>query len=358
MDMSSQREILRANPAWSIPQLAAEITAALDGSGPALSFGEVGSKYLSKELAMVIGTSGSTGLIKEVAFTRSALVSAAQASNAFIGATSGSQWSLLLPINHIAGVNVIIRSMELGTLPIDLRNLEGEYPAVDFTSIVPTQLFRALKSDARLLRHLQSAKTVLVGGASLSHSLREHAQAEGINIVETYGMTETCGGCVYDGHALNGVEVAINDQGVIKIRGAVMASNYLNSSNLFELQDGWFTTNDFGEIKDGKLTVLGRSDDVIITGGENLSLMAIEAVLSVRFPDLECAAFGVNDPQWGQALHVAIVGQVDENQISLYLEGAIGQIAKPKGIHSIESLPLLGIGKVDRLTLARMVRDE
>ena len=358
MDMSSQRKILRANPAWSIPQLAAEITAALDGNGPALSFGEVRTLSMSQELALVIGTSGSTGLIKEVAFTRSALVLSAQASNSFIGAKPGSQWSLLLPINHIAGVNVILRSLELGNLPLDLRNFEGEYPDIDFTSIVPTQLFRALKSDERLLRHLQSAKTVLVGGASLAQSLREHAKAEGINIVETYGMTETCGGCVYDGQALTGVEVAINDQGVIKIRGTVMASNYLNSSNIFDLQDGWFTTNDLGEIKDGKLKVLGRSDDVIITGGENLSLMAIEAVLSVRFPEMECAAFGVKDPQWGQALHIAIVGTANENEISLYLEGALGQMAKPKGIHSIESLPLLGIGKVDRITLARMVKNE
>ena len=160
MDMSSQRKILRANPAWSIPQLAAEITAALDGNGPALSFGEVRTLSMSQELALVIGTSGSTGLIKEVAFTRSALVSSAQASNSFIGAKLGSQWSLLLPINHIAGVNVILRSLELGNLPLDLRNFEGEYPDIDFTSIVPTQLFRALKSDERLLRHLQSAKTV------------------------------------------------------------------------------------------------------------------------------------------------------------------------------------------------------
>ncbi len=180
MDMSSQRKILRADPTWSIPQLAAEITAALDGNGPALSFGEVRSKFLSKELAMVVGTSGSTGLIKEVAFTRGALISSAQASNLFLGATHGSQWSLLLPINHIAGVNVILRSMELGTIPFDLRNFNGEYPDIDFTSIVPTQLFRALKSDAHLLRHLQSAKTVLVGGASLAQSLREQAQAEGI----------------------------------------------------------------------------------------------------------------------------------------------------------------------------------
>ena len=135
-------------------------------------------------------------------------------------------------------------------------------------------------------------------------------------------------------------------------------NDYLNSSNLFELQDGWFTTNDLGEIIDGKLNVLGRADDVIITGGENLSLIAIEAVLSIRFSDLECAAFAIKDPQWGQALHIAVVGQANQNEISLYLEGALGQIAKPKGIHSIESLPLLGIGKVDRATLARMVTHE
>ena len=358
MDMSSQREILRANPAWSIQQLAVEITAALVGIGPALSFGEVRSKNLANNLAIVVGTSGSTGLIKEVAFTRSALVSSAQASNSFIGALPGSQWSLLLPINHIAGVNVILRSMELGTLPLDLRNFDGEYPKVDFTSIVPTQLFRALNSDARLLRHLQSAKTVLVGGASLTTNLRAQAEAAGINIVETYGMTETCGGCIYDGQALHGVEVAIDEQGVIKIRGPVIASEYLNSSKDLELIDGWFTTNDLGEIANGKLKVLGRSDDVIITGGENLSLMAIEAVLSVRYPELECAAFAVNDPQWGQALHIAVVGQASETEISQYLEGALGQIAKPKGIHAIESLPLLGIGKVDRKTLARMVEHE
>ena len=358
MDMSSQREILRASPAWSIPHLAEQITAALVGTGPALSFGEVRAKNCAQNVAIVVGTSGSTGLIKEVAFTRSALVASAQASNLFIGALPGSQWSLLLPTTHIAGVNVIVRSMELGTLPIDLRNFEGEYPRVDFTSIVPTQLFRALNSDSRLLRHLQSAKTVLVGGASLSPTLRAQAEAEQIHIVETYGMTETCGGCVYNGQPLRGVEVRINEIGVIEIRGEVLATHYLGSSNLFRLNDGWFTTNDLGEIVNGTLRILGRSDDVIITGGENLSLTAIEAVLSIRFPELECAAFSINDPQWGQALHLAIVGQANEADISQYLEAALGQIAKPKGIHAIDSLPLLGIGKIDRLTLARMVENE
>ena len=358
MEMSSQREILRASRAGSIPELAGEITAALVGTGPARSFGEVRSKLTTDNIAIVIGTSGSTGLIKEVAFTRAALIASARASNTHIGAVNSAQWSLLLPVTHIAAVNVIIRSIELGTLPLDLRSFAGEYPKVDFTSIVPTQLFRALNSDARLLRHLQSAQGVLVGGAALAPALRKQAEADGIKIIETYGMTETCGGCIYDGKALNGVEFAIASNGVIKIRGSVLATNYLNSPALFQLHDGWFITNDLGEIIDGKLCVLGRADDVIISGGENLSLTAVEATLSVRFPDLECAAFAISDPQWGQSLHIAIVGEFSEVEISHYLEGAFGEVAKPKGIHALPSLPLLGIGKVDRMTLTKMVVNE
>jgi len=358
MDMSSQRELLRASPAWSIPELVREITAALDGTGPALSFGEVRSKSTEKNIAIVIGTSGSTGLIKEVGFTSSALIASARASNTFLEAVNGQQWSLLLPVTHIAAVNVIIRSIELGTLPVDLRNFEGEYPKVNFTSIVPTQLFRALHSDDRLLKHLQAAQIVLVGGAALSPTLRAQAEAQDINIIETYGMTETCGGCIYDGQALSGVEFEIGESDVIRIRGSVLATAYLNSPSIFQLHDGWFITNDRGEIVNNILHVLGRSDDVIISGGENLSLTAIEATLSIRFPDLEFAAFSIDDPQWGQALHVAIVGEVNETEISHYLEAAFGGVAKPKGIHIVESLPLLGIGKVDRITLAKMVEYE
>ena len=358
MDISSQREILRTSPQCALPDLTREIASALEGSGPARSFGEVRTKFANSDIAIVVGTSGSTGLVKEVAFQRASLVASARASNSFIGAVAGSTWSLLLPVTHIAAVNVIIRSLELGTIPVDLRNFEGEYPAVDFTSIVPTQLYRALHSDKRLLRHLQGTKAVLVGGAALSSGLRVQAQSLGIKIVETYGMTETCGGCIYDGLPINGVKFEINDNGVIKIRGAVLAFDYLNPSAHFALQDGWFITNDLGEFIDGRLRVSGRADDVIITGGENLSLIAIEATLSVRFPELECAAFAVSDQQWGQALHIAVVGEVSESEISHYLEAAFGEIAKPKGILSISSLPLLGIGKVDRIALAKLVHHE
>ena len=358
MDITSQREVLRISQDCEIPQLAGQITAALAQNGPALGFGDLRSKSVSNDIAIVVATSGSTGLVKEVAFSTKALIASADASNSFIGASFGAQWSLLLPVTHIAAVNVIIRSLQVGTLPIDLRNFDGEYPHVDFTSIVPTQLFRALNSDERLLRHLQSAKAILVGGAALSHTLRTQAEASGIHVIETYGMTETCGGCIYDGQGLDGVEFAITDTGVIKIRGSVLATRYLNSAEHFGTKDGWFITNDLGKITDGFLRVLGRADDVIISGGENLSLTGVEATLSVRYPDLECSAFAVNDPQWGQALHLAIVGDVNQTEISHYLEAALGGIAKPKGIHTVDSLPLLGIGKVDRLALAKMVEDE
>jgi O-succinylbenzoic acid--CoA ligase len=124
------------------------------------------------------------------------------------------------------------------------------------------------------------------------------------------------------------------------------------------LHNGWFATNDLGEFIDDKLVVMGRSDDVIITGGENLSLNNVESTLIEHFPALQVAAFSVEDPQWGQTLHIAVVGQVNKPDLISILESKIGTFAKPKGIHEMESLPLLGIGKVDRKRLAQGIPNE
>ena len=350
MDNSSQRKILRVSPACEIPQLARDITAALAGNGPTLGFGEVNSEFAPSQAAVVIGTSGTTGTPKEIFLSAHALVSSARASNTFIGAKPGDTWSLLLPLTHVAAVNVFIRAFELGTIPADLRNHDGEYPRVNFTAIVPTQLFRALNGDEHLLKHLQSAQKVLVGGAALATGIRNQAIAAGINVVTTYGMSETSGGCVYNGEILSGVEVDVRG-GSIFIRGNTLALN-------LDLQDGWFATNDLGEFIDDKLVVMGRSDDVIITGGENLSLNNVESTLIEHFPALQVAAFSVEDPQWGQTLHIALVGEVDKSQLVSILESKIGSFAKPKGIHAVESLPLLGIGKVDRKRLAQAISNE
>ena len=350
MDTSSQRRILRVSPACEISQLAREITAALVGDGPTLGFGEISSEHAPSYAAVAIGTSGTTGTSKEVLLSSTALISSARASNKFIGAQSGQTWSLLLPLTHIAAVNVIVRSLELGATPIDLRDFDGEYPKADFTAIVPTQLFRALNGDQRLLSHLKSAKAVLVGGAALSQALRNQAELAGIKVITTYGMTETCGGCVYDGTTLDGVEIEIRS-GKICIKGSVLASS-------IAVNNGWYETNDLGEYDNDHLVVIGRSDDVIISGGENLSLNAVENSLSLAYPDTQFAAFAVEDPQWGQSLQLAVVGTISDDQITAHLEKDLGEFAKPKGIHRMTSLPLLGIGKIDRMSLAKGIADE
>ena len=350
MDNSSQRKILRVSPACEIPQLAGEITAALAGDGPTLGFGEISSQSAPAYAAVAIGTSGSTGSPKEVLLSASAVLASARASNKFIGAIQGQTWSLLLPLTHIAAVNVIVRANELGTVAIDCRDREGEYPIADYTSIVPTQLFRALHGDENLLNHLKSTKAVLVGGALLSASLRNQAEAAGIRIITTYGMTESCGGCVYDGVALDGVEIKIRDQKIC-IKGPVLASSIV-------LNDGWFETSDLGEYENNRLLVIGRSDDVIISGGENLSLSAIENSLTLAFPNMQFAAFAIEDPQWGQSLQLAVVGEIQDKEIAAHLEKDLGAFAKPKGIHHMKSLPLLGIGKVDRKSLAKGIAHE
>ena len=350
MDNSSQRKILRVSPACETPLLARDITAALAGNGPTLGFGEVNSEFGPMQAAVVIGTSGTTGTPKEIFLSSHALVASARASNAFLGAKAGDTWSLLLPLTHVAAVNVFVRAFELGTIPVDLRNYSDAYPRVDFTAIVPTQLFRALNGDDHLLKHLQGAQKVLVGGAALSNAIRNQATAAGVNVVTTYGMSETSGGCVYNGEILEGTEVEVRG-GSIFIRGNVLALN-------LDLTDGWFETNDLGEFVGDKLVVIGRADDVIISGGENLSLNNVENILNESFPDIQFAAFCVEDPQWGQSLHIAVVGEIDRDSVISLLERKIGAFAKPKGIHSVNSLPLLGIGKVDRKRLAQEIPNE
>lgn len=361
MEPNAQRELSAANPEWSVRELTACLAKALKYHGPALSLGQSHTKFVDGDISLVVATTGSTGVAKEVGLTASALISSAQASNKYLGAAAGDTWSLLLPTSHVAGINVLIRCLELKTDAVDLRKHQGEYPQVDFTSIVPTHLFRALNGDAHLLKHLVDAKAVLVGGAALSDALRQQAAAAGINIVTTYGMTETSGGCVYNGQALAGVEVKIMEDDRIAIKGTVLAKSYLNDMPAWneQMQDGWFLTSDFGRIEDDKLMVEGRVDDVLIVGGVNLSIAAVERFVQNRYPALTFAAFGVKSAQWGDSLHLAIAGDVlaDEKKITEFLIEGFGPEAKPRGFLAIAELPLIGIGKVDRKKLAQLQQE-
>ena len=351
MDTSSHREVRSLDPTRALAENVSALIQALANVGPALGCGPTSSKSVKSDISLLVATSGSTGTPKEIGITSAALLASARASNKFLKATKGQTWSLLLPLTHIAGINVLVRSIELESEPIDLRNHVGTYPDADFTAIVPTQLFNALNGDADLLSHLKGTKAVLVGGAALSEELRSQGISSGINIITTYGMTETCGGCIYNGEALDGVNFELTEDQRVKISGPVLAD--------VENENGWFLTQDIGVILDGKLKVIGRADDVIITGGENISLSAIESELNKKFPQLLVAAFATSDSKWGQALHVAVQTQ-DENlkpQISQALVSAIGNHAKPKSVILLDKLPQIGVGKVDRTSLAKLVSE-
>jgi len=350
MDTKSQRIVSPIDGAWSTTQIMASLAKALVADGPALGFGAVTSTQVESKVAVLVTSTGSTGANKEYSLSASALLASAKSSNKYLKANFGETWSLLLPLTHIAAVNVLVRSLELGTIPVNLVGYNGEFPKVDYTAIVPTQLYNALNGDDRLLTHLQNAKAVLVGGAALTPELQSRATTAGIRVVATYGMSETSGGCVYNGEPLEGVQVAITDSGFIKISGPVLASN-------LELDEqNYFVTSDLGELIDNRVKILGRGDDVIISGGENISLSEIEGAISQSFANCEFAAFAVSSDKWGQELHIATVNAPAEfsGRVEDLLLEKFGHAAKPKRFHQLAALPLIGIGKVDRRALAQL----
>ena len=338
MEQNAQRELRSANPEWSVSESMARIARALVADGPALAFGKVQSSQVPSRVSIVVATTGSSGISKEVGLSAGAILASAKASNKYLGAEFGNTWSLLLPLTHIAAINVLARALELGTEPIDLRNHQGEFPRADFTAIVPTQLFKALNGDDDLLKHLRDARAVLIGGAALSSELHLQAEAAGINLVTTYGMTETSGGCVYNGTPLPGVEIRIGE--TIQIKGAMLARVLL--------ENGFFITKDLGFMKDGKLIVTGRADDVIISGGKNISLSAVENLLGFEF-----AAMGRANKEWGTALIIVTTSEIEEKEIQSQLSEKFG--IKALDVIRVSEIPRTALQKVDRAALAKLL---
>ena len=347
MDKTSPRPLQRVRSEWSTPQLLEALQGVLNGDGPALSFG--GSYYVSdftsvsNDCAVVIPTSGSTAIPKFTALSAAGLIASTRASLTYLDASDGDCWSLLLPTTHIAGVNVLMRALELNS------EIVGVESAADFTAIVPTQLHRALHGDTQLLEHLQNTKAVLVGGSATSTELINSAAMLGINVITTYGMTEMSGGCIYNGTSLTGVDLRIVD-GVIELNGPMKAIGYLGEDRF---NDGYFRTSDAGQIVDGKLEVLGRLDDQIISGGEKISLGAISDFLEVGTSQ-RFIAVGLPDLEWGQALAIASDGPLDEAVIRERLRIKFGVHASPKRYLANIELPLTSLGKADRKRLVEL----
>lgn len=309
------------------PELYDALRAALDG-GPPVGFAP---GTVPDDVCLVVPTSGSTGEPKQVELTAACLRASGAATAQVIGE---GRWWLQLPVSHIAGLQVVIRS---GFAPSDSAD------GCDFTSLVPTQLVRML-DDPRLPR----LRAVLLGGAAAAPSLLTAARERGINVVTTYGMSETSGGCVYDGTPLPGVTVDVSDR--IVLRGPVVARGYSGSAPF----EGTFVTSDVGRLVDGRLEVLGRADDLINTGGEKVAPWPVEQALLEHPAVREVAVVGQPDPEWGSKVvaFVVLAAPLSLDEARDWVGSRVSRVAAPRELRVLDALPVLPGGKVDRLRLA------
>lgn len=354
--------------------------------------------------ALVVHTSGSSGTPKAVALSASALTASARSTERFLHGSG--QWLLALPHTHIAGAQVILRSLQAGTEPVvhtgafsadsfaqAAQKLTGDHPL--YVSLVPTQLVRILQSP-RAVQAARRFATILLGGAAISPALLERAHDAGLNIVRTYGMSETGGGCVYDGVPFDAVTLKLDDQSRVMISGPVLANGYVRVEQLEPSGHGagggagsgspltitpidhphgavppgapsgfygdTFLTSDLGSITDGVLSILGRADDVFISGGVNVSPLRVENVALRELEPLgvaEVVLTSLPDPEFGERAVLLMAGsssvfaQLSHTQLStrvksLLASTELGPAELPHRTWLVDQIPLKGIGKPDR----------
>ena len=339
---------------------------ASDERRPAISALRVG-EVIDDDVAVVVTTSGTTGAPKGALLTAAALTSSATATHDRLGGPG--RWLLALPPYHIAGVQVLVRSLLADSVPVELDVSSGFdvsqlLSAVNelgsgrrYTSLVATQLAKALTDPAATaaLAHLDA---VLIGGGPAPQSVLDAAARAGVRVVRTYGMSETAGGCVYDGVPLDGVDMRIDDGGRIAIGGATLAKGYRNPPDPDPFgEPGWFQTDDIGAVDDsGVLSVLGRVDDAISTGGLTVLPQLIEAALRTHPAVADCAVFGRADERLGQRVVAAVVvadGCTPPalDTLRAHVTRTLARTAAPRELHIVDAIPMRGIGKVDRSAL-------
>jgi O-succinylbenzoic acid--CoA ligase len=385
--------------AAAVDDLAAALADALRGGPAVLPLGggvpvpaAAGSAPEPPAGTVVVATSGSTGEPRLVALPAAALRASAAATAARLGGPA--RWLLALPADHVAGVQVVVRALLAGAPPparvreahavrrglpggLVVQDLRGGFRPDGFaaaaaalgpgrwcTGLVPTQLLRLLDDGGAALEALRGAAAVLVGGAALDPGLRGRAEAAGVRVVATYGTTETAGGCVYDGVPLDGVRARLDGDGRIVLGGPTLAAGYLGrpaeTAAAFGVDgrgDREFRTGDLGRWVDGRLEVVGRADDVIVTGGEKVAPAAVERVLAAQPGVRAACVVGLPDAEWGAVVAAALVvaGPAEPQRWRAAVRAALGRAAVPRVLHVVDALPLRGVGKPDRAAIARLL---
>ncbi|MGN7799893.1 AMP-binding protein [Leifsonia sp. 22587] len=333
---------------------------------------------VAQNVALIIETSGSTGAPKRVALSADALLASAAASAGALGGQG--QWLLALPVHYVAGAQVLVRSLAAESEPVlygegrfdaerfaeAARRLTGD---LRYTSLVPVQLARLVESAEVGSREVGAALRafdgILVGGQALTPTLRDRAERLGARVVTTYGSSETAGGCVYDGMPIGTTTVRAVD-GLLEISGPVLAEGYLGDSErtaaAFHEADGtrWYRTGDLGEVgADGEVAVFGRSDNVIISGGEKVLLDAVERAVQEVAGFGHAVVVGVPHPEWGQVPVVVVEGtaSLGVSELRRIVAERLGRAAAPDRILEVARVPRLSSGKPDRIAVTALAAD-
>jgi o-succinylbenzoate---CoA ligase len=308
--------------------------------------------------SLVVFTSGTTGAPKGVRLTADNLEAASVASAGHLGHDESDTWLLAMPLAHVGGLSILIRSVFAGG---SVRLLPGFNPEsfaaamkedVTMVSVVPTMLQRVLGSDPG---PYQGLKAVLLGGGPIPEGLLEGASEAGLPTLPTYGMTETFGQVATlnrgspparRAHPLPGIQLRIESTGRVAVRGRQVSPGYLGEP---DRSDPWFVTGDLGELEsDGALRILGRADTVIVTGGENVDPARVELEL-LAHPSVEDAVVvGIPDEKWGQIVAAAYVGTASEQELDLALRDRLPSFMVPKRWLAVESIPMGSLGKPDQ----------
>lgn len=326
----------------------------------------VGGEPADPEIALIVHTSGTGGEPKLVQFERRAIDAAVASSALALDATPEDRWLCCLPLAHVGGLLVLLRAVLLGA-PVTVHpRFDPEAVAAErdaaFTAFVPTMLLRSLEAGV----DLSIFRAILVGGAHLPPDLRARAEREGVRIVETYGLTETCGGVVYDGVPLPGTELRIDADGGILVRGPTLMAGYRfdpEGTRAAFTPDGWLKPGDAGEIdREGRLNVIGRIDEMINSGGEKVWPAEVESALREHPGIREVAVGGRLDPEWGQRVVAWVIPSDPANPPSLkevraFAARTIPRHRAPRELVLVDELPRTFSDKVRRAALAGTERE-